>query len=89
MIKAYPKYRLKVGASGSKVLSCLSLGKNNRFIHHYGKRVHKIREVASLTKMITSMTAIDFLNRHNYNPDRITYAIRKSSTMVGGTSARL
>lgn len=89
MTKVYLKSRQRAGASGSKVSYPFMIGKNNRFIHHYGKRVHKIREIASLTKMITSMTTIDFLNKYNYDPDKITYSIRKPSAMIGGTSAKL
>lgn len=35
------------------------------------------------------MTTIDFLNKYDYNPQKITYKIRKPSIMVGGTSAGL
>lgn len=35
------------------------------------------------------MTAIDYLNKYEYNPDKITYQIRKPSIMVGGTTANL
>ena len=35
------------------------------------------------------MTAIDYLNKFNYSPEKITYQIRKASIMVGGTSAGL
>lgn len=35
------------------------------------------------------MTAIDYLTKYDYNPDRITYQVRKPSIMVGGTSANL
>ena len=65
------------------------LGANDKYIYYYGKRIHKIREVASLTKMITAMTTIDFLLRYGYNPDKIRYAVRKASTTVGGTTANL
>ena len=58
-------------------------------MYHYGKRIHKVREIASLTKMITAMVAIDFLLKFNYDPQKVTYKIRKPSIMVGGTSAQL
>lgn len=58
-------------------------------MYYYGKRIHKVREIASLTKMITAMTAIDFFNKHNFDPQRVTYKVRKPSTMIGGTTARL
>lgn len=64
-------------------------GKIEKFTHYYGKRIHKVREIASLTKMITAMTAIDFLKTHNYDGNKITYKIRKSCTLIGGTSANL
>ena len=65
------------------------LDKNNKFLYHYGKRIHKVREIASLTKMITAMTAIDFLAKFDYDYTRVTYKVRKSSTMIGGTTAQL
>lgn len=63
--------------------------KNNRFLYYYGKRIHKVREIASLTKIATSMVTIDYLNKYDYDPHKITYQIRKPSIMVGGTSALL
>ena len=39
--------------------------------------------------MITAMVTVDFLNKYEYNPEKVTYEIRKSSTMIGGTSAKL
>ena len=58
-------------------------------MYYYGKRIHKVREIASLTKMITAMAAIDFLSKHSYDPEKVTYKIRKPSTMIGGTTAQL
>ena len=58
-------------------------------MHFYGKRMHKVREIASLTKMVTAMTALDFLNKHQLNPETTSFKIRKTSTIVGGTSANL
>lgn len=39
--------------------------------------------------MITAMVTIDFLRRYNYDPDQITFAVRKGSIMIGGTTALL
>jgi D-alanyl-D-alanine carboxypeptidase len=61
----------------------------NKFIPYYGKRIHKVREIASLTKIITSMTTLDFMEKHNLDPDKVFYEIRKSSTRIGGTNAKL
>lgn len=58
-------------------------------MYYYGKRIHKVREIASLTKMVTAMTAIDFLNKHGWEPHEICYEVKKTSTLVGGTSANL
>lgn len=58
-------------------------------MHYYGRRIHKVREIASLTKMVTAMTALDFLYKYDYDPKNITYEIRKPAVMVGGTSAQL
>ena len=43
MIKVFLKLQQKVGASGEKVSLCIFLGKNDKFIYYYGKRIHKIR----------------------------------------------
>ena len=51
--------------------------------------MHKIREIASLTKMLTAMITLDFLARYQLDPNRITYEPRKSSITIGGTSAQL
>ena len=68
---------------------CIWKKKNTKFLHHYGKRIHKVREIASLTKMVTAMTVIDFLNKYQLNLAKISYKIKKTSTLVGGTSANL
>lgn len=39
--------------------------------------------------MITAMVAIDFLRQHEYDEAKVTWQIRKSSTMIGGTTANL
>lgn len=48
-----------------------------------------MREIASLTKMITAMVVIDFLKKYDYSPEKITYEIRRPSIIIGGTSAQL
>lgn len=68
---------------------CVWKKKNNKHQHYYGKRIHKVREIASLTKMVTAITAIDFLNRMNYNPEAVMYQVRKTSVVVGGTTGQL
>jgi len=35
------------------------------------------------------MTALDFLNKHSLLPELISYQIRKTSVMIGGTTAQL
>lgn len=37
---------------------CVWKKKNGRYVHYYGKRIHKVREIASLSKMMTALTAI-------------------------------
>ncbi len=39
--------------------------------------------------MITAMVTMDFLNKYNYDPDQITFSVRKASIMIGGTTALL
>ena len=39
--------------------------------------------------MVTAMAALDFLTKHQLDPERITYAVRKTSTLIGGTTAKL
>lgn len=90
MTKVYHKYRQKVGVYGEKVIYLKIVDKiNNKFMHYYGKRIHKVREVASLTKIVTSMTTIDYLSKYDLDPSRVTYQIRKPSVMIGGTTAGL
>ena len=62
---------------------------NGKYMHYYGKRIHKVREIASLTKMITAMTALDFIEKYKWNPANIYYEVKKTSTLIGGTTAKL
>ena len=39
--------------------------------------------------MITAITAVDFLYKHNYDPKQVTFPVRKSATLIGGTTANL
>ena len=39
--------------------------------------------------MVTSITAMDFLIKHNLDPAKVHYSIRKTSTVIGGTTAKL
>lgn len=39
--------------------------------------------------MLTAMVAIDFLKFNNYEPDHVTYEVRNTSTLIGGTTANL
>ena len=68
---------------------CIWKKKGNRYSYYYGKRIHKVREIASLSKMVTAMTAMDFLNNNHLDPGLISFAVRKTSTIVGGTTAHL
>ena len=68
---------------------CVWRRKNGKYMHYYGKRIHKVREIASLTKMITAITAIDFLSRYQWDPARVKYEVKKTSTLIGGTTAQL
>ena len=68
---------------------CIWKKKNNRYAYYYGKRIHKVREIASLSKMVTAMAAMDFLNKNQLDPALISFSVRKTSTLVGGTTANL
>ena len=39
--------------------------------------------------MITAMVTIDFLYKFEYHPDRVSFVVRKSPTLIGGTTANL
>jgi len=39
--------------------------------------------------MITAMVMLDFLAKYELKASRVKYQIRKSSTMIGGTTAKL
>ena len=68
---------------------CVWKKKNNKHQHYYGKRIHKVREIASLSKMVTAITAFDFLNRCQLDPEEVLYQVRKTSVLIGGTSGKL
>lgn len=68
---------------------CVWKKKNGKYFHYYGKRIHKVREIASLSKMITAITALDFLNKYNIDPALVFYKVKKTSVMIGGTTAKL
>lgn len=68
---------------------CIWKRKNGKFLYYYGKRIHKVREIASLTKMVTAMAVIDFLAKYGWELHRIRYAVKKTSILVGGTTANL
>lgn len=73
-IKVYPKFLLKVGQFGSMVLFIAYIDlQTGKFFHYHGKNIHKPRHIASLTKMLTAMIAIDFLKTNNYEPDKVLY----------------
>lgn len=42
-----------------------------------------------MTKIITAMTATDFLGRYGWEPEKISYEIKKTSILIGGTTANL
>ena len=52
---------------------CIWKKKNSKYMYYYGKRIHKVREIASLTKIITAMTAIDFLSKYKLEPENISF----------------
>jgi hypothetical protein len=68
---------------------CVWRRKNGKYSHYYGKRIHKAREIASLTKMVTAITALDFLSKWQLEPSKVHYQVRKTSTLIGGTTAFL
>lgn len=39
--------------------------------------------------MITAIVTIDFLIKYEYEPDLVTFVVRKGPTMIGGTTAQL
>ena len=58
-----------------------------KFIH--GKRIHRRREIASLTKIMNLITAIDTLERLGLDPRRVVVRVSKEASSVRGTTAQL
>ncbi len=46
---------------------------NGKYTYYYGKRIHKIRQIASLSKMITAMVTMDHINKYNVDANLIKY----------------
>lgn len=68
---------------------CIWKQKDDKFSYYYGKRIHKVREIASLTKMTTAMVLIDYAHKFNFDLGKTKFCVRKSSALVGGTTAKL
>lgn len=54
---------------------CLWRKEKGRYSYIYGKRPYKQREIASLTKVMTSLVVADRLQRWNLNPALVTLEI--------------
>lgn len=48
-----------------------------------------MREIASLTKMVTAMVLVDYSQKFNFDLAKTKFSVRKSSAQVGGTTAKL
>lgn len=68
---------------------CIWKQKDDKFCYYYGKRIHKVREIASLTKMTTAMVMIDYAHKFAFDLEKTKFSVRKSSALVGGTTAKL
>lgn len=55
----------------------------------YGRRTHKPREIASLTKMITLVAILELLEKMNLNPKDIKVSASSLACSIEGTSASL
>ena len=55
----------------------------------FGSRVNEVREVASLTKVMTCMITLDFINQFSIDIDKTHYLVSKKATLLGGTTANL
>ncbi len=48
-----------------------------------------MREIASLTKMITAMVMMDYAQKMNFDLEKTKFSVRRSSALIGGTTAKL
>lgn len=55
----------------------------------YGHRVYEEKEVASVTKIMTCLVAIDFIEKYNIDIDKTHYLVSRKAATVGGTTANL
>ena len=53
------------------------------------KKEHKVGEVASLTKMMTMIVALEIVKERELDIDEDIYIVSKQSSQVGGTTARV
>ena len=68
---------------------CIWRQKDDKFYYYYGKRIHKVREIASLTKITTAMVLIDYAQKFGFELGKAKFSVRKSSALIGGTSSKL
>ena len=61
----------------------------NRGKYIHGKRIRKVREMASLTKIMNLITAIEIIEELNINPRKMIVRVSKHASKMPGTSASL
>jgi D-alanyl-D-alanine carboxypeptidase len=55
----------------------------------YGYRVYEEKEVASVTKVMTCLIALDFIEKYNIDIDKTHYLVSRRASQLGGTTANL
>ena len=63
------------------------LGANDKYIYYYGKRIHKIREVASLTKMMTLLLTHKLCLKYKINMKKCYFRVTINAANMRGTSS--
>lgn len=55
----------------------------------YGSRVYEEREVASVTKIMTCLVTLEFVEQFDIDIDKTHYLVSKKAALLGGTTASL
>lgn len=55
----------------------------------YGYKIYEEKEVASITKLMTCLITLDFIEKYNIDIDKTHYLVSRKASQLGGTTANL
>jgi D-alanyl-D-alanine carboxypeptidase (penicillin-binding protein 5/6) len=55
----------------------------------YGYKIYEEKEVASITKLMTCLIVLDFIEKYNIDIDKTHYLVSRKAAQLGGTTANL